>query len=162
MIYVRTGDLKNAGTDANVKMILYDDVGRRTRELELNNFFKNDFEAGSNDSFPFKNIPSFGNKVTKIKFWRDNAGVASDWFVDRIFVENRKSNDIFVFPVYRWIKSGREYVIEEHDTSLPQFDKNQEIREMELKDKKSLYVLEQKVSPEYPGLDLPVQVSACT
>ncbi|KAK3100682.1 hypothetical protein FSP39_023741 [Pinctada imbricata] len=158
MIYVRTGDLKNAGTDANVKMTLYDDVGRETRDLELDNFFKNDFEAGANDSFPFKKIPNFGNKVTKIKFWRDNAGIASDWFVDRILVENRKSNDIFVFPVYRWIKSGREYVIVEYDTSLPQYDEYPDMRDMELLDKQNLYELEQKVPPEFPGLVLPVQV----
>ena len=153
LIYVRTGDRKNAGTDANVRIVLYDIEGRHTEELVLDNFFRNDFEVGSLDTFPVKNLSGFGNRVAKIEFWRDDAGVASDWFVDRILVENKSTNDIFVFPVYRWIKSGWQYIIKKYDTSLPQFDEHKDQRSMELGDKRKLYVLEQKL-PE-----LPMQVS---
>lgn len=51
MVYVRTGDLKGAGTNANVKIRLHDSEGNVTQDITLDNFFRDDFEAGSMDTF---------------------------------------------------------------------------------------------------------------
>ena len=50
-IYIRTGDRKNAGTDANVRIILHDDHGHSSEEITLDNFLRNDFERGALDQF---------------------------------------------------------------------------------------------------------------
>lgn len=152
VIYVKTGDRKNAGTDANVKIKLHNTDGSITDGLTLDNFFRNDFESGQLDVFPIKDVKmkNFGGKVSKVEFWRDNAGLGADWFVDKIVVENRKTNDIYTFPVFRWIKPDYHYLIEHLDTSLPQFDPHQDQRREELEDKRVVYQTAQKV-PKGPA-----------
>lgn len=147
LIYVKTGDKKNAGTDANVKIRLHDASGHNTDDLVLDNFFRNDFESGQLDVFPIKNlkIKSFSGQVSKVEFWRDNAGLGADWYVDKIVVENRKTNNIYIFPVFRWIRPDYHYLIEHLDTSLPQFDLHPDQRKEELEDKCSIYQTAQKV-----------------
>lgn len=144
-IYVKTGDRLHSGTDANVKIILCDSNGNKTDALVLDKFFRNDFEKGSTDTFPIKKPSHYENDVTDIEFWRDSAGLASDWYVDRITIENMKTHDIFVFPVYRWIKADYHYTIRHLDTSLPQYDPYPNQRKMELKDKTQLYQVHQKI-----------------
>ena len=153
VIYVRTGDKRNAGTDANVYIVLHDDQGNTTGKITLDNFLRNDFERGRMDTFPVpKSKLSALGKVTKIEVWRDDAGFGSDWYVERIMVENRVTNYIFVFPIFRWIKPDYHYMIKHLDTSLPQDDDTLEQRRMELEEKKYLYQYEQKL----PGM--PAQV----
>ncbi|XP_041357698.1 allene oxide synthase-lipoxygenase protein-like [Gigantopelta aegis] len=153
LIYVRTGDKKNAGTDANVFIILHDDQGNTTGQITLDNFLRNDFERGRMDTFPVprSKLSALG-KITKIEVWRDDVGFGSDWYVERIMVENKVTNYIFVFPIFRWIKPDYHYMIKHLDTSLPQEDDNSEQRKMELAEKKSLYQFEQKI----PGM--PAQI----
>lgn len=139
MVYVRTGDLKGAGTNANVKIRLHDSEGNVTQDITLDNFFRDDFEAGSMDTFHVPELKNFGNIISKIEFWRNDSGFASDWYVNKILVENRKSNDIFVFPVYRWIRPNFHYKIVHLDTSLPQYDPHADQRKMELREKCNLY-----------------------
>lgn len=139
-VHVRTGDVKGAGTDANVTFCMFDEDDRRSAEQTLDNKFRNDFESGCLDTFTIKNLKKFGEMVTKIEFWRDTAGLADAWYVDRVMVENKKSKNTFIFPVYRWIKPGHHYIIKHLDTALPQFDKDiEEQRKMELEDKRNIY-----------------------
>ncbi|XP_052793619.1 allene oxide synthase-lipoxygenase protein-like isoform X2 [Mya arenaria] len=147
VIYVRTGDKKNAGTDANVKIRLHDTHGTHTEDLTLDNFFRNDFESGRLDVFPIKDlkVKGFDGHVSMVEFWRDNAGLGADWYVDKIVVENRKTNDTFIFPVFRWIRPDYHYSIECLDTSLPQFDPHKEQRQEELEYKRKDYQTAQKV-----------------
>ncbi|KAK6172843.1 hypothetical protein SNE40_016421 [Patella caerulea] len=153
-IYVCTGDKKNAGTDANVTIILHDEAGNFTEKIVLARFLRNDFERGQHDMFKISQskLGSLVGKIVKIELCRDDAGLASEWFVDKIIVENTKTKDRSVFPILRWIKAGCPYSISEYDTSLPQFDDQNIRRELELKDKKNYYVYEQKVD------GIPVQV----
>lgn len=145
-IHVKTGDRLHSGTDANVRIVLKDSSGNRTGELVLDKFFRNDFERGNLDSFSIKCPKHYGNDVVEIEFWRDNAGLASDWYVDRVSIENMKINETYVFPVYRWVKADFHYVIRHLDTSLPQFDSYVEQRNMELDDKRLSYQIIQKIS----------------
>ncbi|XP_041360184.1 allene oxide synthase-lipoxygenase protein-like isoform X2 [Gigantopelta aegis] len=154
LIYIKTGDRKNAGTDANVFIILHDDQGRRSEKITLDNFLRNDFEKGRMDTFsvPRNKFSALIGQLTKIEVWRDDAGFGSDWYVERIMIENKVTNHIYVFPIFRWIKPDYHYMIKHLDTSLPQEDDNSEQRNMELVEKKSLYQFEQKI----PGM--PAQI----
>ncbi|XP_064609700.1 polyunsaturated fatty acid 5-lipoxygenase-like isoform X2 [Liolophura sinensis] len=152
-LQVYTGDRPGAGTDANIKILFYDDCGTKTPEFKLDTFFRNDFERGGMDEFTVK-LPSelqFGC-VKKIEFWRDSVGLGSSWYLDRISVIDEARTYVYEFPVFRWIRTDHHYVIEHLDTSLPQFDEQKEQRQMELEEKRELYKLKVKV----PGL--PIQV----
>ncbi|KAK7096851.1 polyunsaturated fatty acid 5-lipoxygenase-like isoform X2 [Littorina saxatilis] len=147
-VYIRTGDRKNAGTDADVRIILHDDKGHTSEEINLDNFLRNDFERGKLDQFSvpkskLKSVERLG-KIVKIEFWRDDSGLGSDWYVDKIVVENKQTNAMFVFPVFRWVRSNYHYFIKHLDTSLPQFDEYHEQRNKELEEKRKTYVFAQK------------------
>ncbi|KAH9509986.1 hypothetical protein Btru_044788, partial [Bulinus truncatus] len=158
IIYVQTGDRRNAGTDANVKIIMHDEFNNSSEPVTLDNYFRNDFERGCLDTF---NVPSvkirhlqrMGN-IVRIELWRNDAGVASDWYVDKIVIENRVTNSSFVFPIFRWIKANYHYQIKHLDTSLPQNEEYPSQRKMELEEKRKAYEFDQKV----PGA--PVQVKS--
>ena len=144
-IEVKTGDRLNSGTDANVKIILKDSNGIKTDELVLDKFFRNDFEKGNTDTFPVKTPSHYCSDVVEVEFWRDDAGLASDWYVDKITIENLKTHERYDFPVFRWIKANYHYIIRHLDTSLPQHDPHPEQRKMELSDKKRIYEIIQKI-----------------
>lgn len=148
-IYVQTGDRRNAGTDANVKIMMHDEDGNSSEPITLDNYFRNDFERGCLDTFhvpstKIKNLQRT-SKINRIELWKDDAWVASDWYVDKIVVENRLTNDTSVFPIFRWIKSDYHYQIKHLDTSLPQHEEYPEQRQMELAEKRKVYEFQQKV-----------------
>lgn len=151
LVFVRTGDRKHASTDANVKIVLINEQGQRSREITLDNLLRDDFKTGASDTFAVRNLRDFG-RIEKIEFWRDNAGVSPDWFVMKIMVENVKTNEMSIFPVFRWIKANYHYKICHLDTILPQFDQHTEQRKMELDEKRKIYIGEQK------GPGLPIMV----
>ncbi|KAJ8313748.1 hypothetical protein KUTeg_008309 [Tegillarca granosa] len=153
-ISVSTGDRKNAGTDAGVYIKLFDRNGGSTGTLELDNFFKNDFEKGQTDTFIIDNNPTFLEEISSIELWREDKGLADSWFVDSITAQCECSNDVFVFPIHRWIKENKHYIINLLDISLPQFDENGVLRSDALREKRKLYELEEKL----PGLPMQVKV----
>ncbi|XP_059168642.1 allene oxide synthase-lipoxygenase protein-like isoform X2 [Physella acuta] len=154
MIYVQTGDRRNAGTDANVRIVMHDEYGHSSLPITLDNYFKNDFERGCLDTFhvpsnKIKNLQRMG-KIVRIEVWKDDAWAASDWYVDKIVIENRVTNNTFVFPIFRWIKAKYHYQINHLDTSLPQDEQYPEQRAMELSEKRKAYEFDQKV-PDGPA-----------
>ncbi|CAI9737996.1 allene oxide synthase-lipoxygenase protein-like isoform X2 [Octopus vulgaris] len=148
LVFVRTGDRKHASTDANVKIILINEDGEKSYEIVLDNILRDDFKKGASDTFSVRNLRDFG-RVEKIEFWRDNAGVSPDWYVEKIMVENVKTNEMSIFPVFRWIKANYHYQIRHLDTILPQDDEQVEQRKMELEDKRKIYIASQK-GPGFP------------
>ncbi|KAL8617085.1 hypothetical protein ACOMHN_014256 [Nucella lapillus] len=157
-VYIRTGDRKNAGTDANVRIVLHDDKGHRSDEIVLDNFLRDDFERGALDKFDvpkhkLNSVERLG-KIVKIEFWRDDSGLGSDWYVDKIVVENKCTNGMYVFPVFRWVRCDWHYFIKHLDTSLPQFEEYDEQRLKELEEKRRTYIFSQKA----PGM--PAQIKS--
>ncbi|XP_071125882.1 allene oxide synthase-lipoxygenase protein-like isoform X3 [Mytilus edulis] len=143
IVLVKTGDKKFSGTDANVSIILYGCKGIKTEEFVLDNFFRNDFESGTIDSFPVEsniNIP----QIERIELWRDTSGISSSWYVDWIEVKNQTTAEASIFPVFRWIKGNYHYCIQHLDTSLSQCDKYPNQRYMELSEKRKTYQLKVK------------------
>lgn len=143
-ITVKTGDRKKAGTDADIRIMLYDDLGQQTAAIELDNRFRDDFERGQTDVFTVTD-PMDVRHVFKIELWRDSKGFFDDWFVDVLTVRNLSYPEVFTFPLYRWIKAHYHYNILHMDTFLPQADPNYDQRRMEIEDKRKVYKLKQKV-----------------
>ena len=62
-IIVKTGDVKGAGTDSNVYCKLHDKSGNESHDIKLDCIWRDDFEKGSLDSFPVKNIDHLGRPI---------------------------------------------------------------------------------------------------
>lgn len=157
-IIVKTGDVKGAGTDANVYCALICEDGTRSRNLHLDCKWKNDFEKGNVDSFKVNDCAGLGT-LTELEIWRDETGLGDDWYVEWIKV-NRLAfpadvDEPAIFPCNRWVKADRKLCITKFDCVLPQFDKHPEQRKKELEEKRQLYVMSRKA----PGL--PKQIDTC-
>lgn len=124
-IYVHTGDVSGAGTDANVSIILYGTLGDTgTRALKQKG--KNLFERKQIDEFTiecldlgkqrksiyflikilyFFSLSSYKlGELTKLHIEHDNSGLLSaDWFLDRVEVVNTETNERTIFPCERWL-----------------------------------------------------------
>lgn len=150
-VHVKTGDKKFAGTDANVFIILYDSGGNKTQEFHLDKFFRDDFERGQLDDFVLEANVDLKN-ISMIELWRDDYGFGDEWYVDFIQVQKEDCEDTYSFPLFKWVKAHHHYKIHHLDTALPQFDPNQEQRELELVEKQEYYVLCQKA----PGCSMQV------
>ena len=153
-IYVKTGDRKGAGTDANIKIILHDDKGQKSPEIALDCIWRNDFERGQTDTFQAPPLKQLG-ALTQLELWRDNAGVAPDWYCEVIMVNDARNDQCYYFPVQRWVLAEYRYIIPQFDTSLPNLDPFPEQRRIELERKRKLYNYAQHAA------DMPVQVSTC-
>lgn len=149
-ITVKTGDVKGAGTDANVFCALYNADETRSHDLNLDCKWKNDFEKGSVDRFKVHSgLPP--GPLHKIEIWRDDSGLGDDWYVEWIKVKKLNApinQEEFIFPCNRWVKAERKLALTVYDCVLPQFDENPEQRKQELEDKREVYRLARKA----PGI----------
>ncbi|KAK3594463.1 hypothetical protein CHS0354_024904 [Potamilus streckersoni] len=137
-LFVKTGDKLYSGTDANVFIILYGTNGKKSDTVHLDTFFHNDFEQDQLDKFTIQceNL----DEISMIEFWRDDAGIGSNWYVETVKVVNQKTDEEFIFPILRWIKAHYHYKIVHLDTSLPGDDPCKEQREQELFEKRKVYI----------------------
>ncbi|KAH9502609.1 Lipoxygenase y domain-containing protein 1 [Bulinus truncatus] len=81
-VTVRTGDVKFAGTDANVYIIIQGDKGK-TKKLFLDDA-KNNFERGMTDKFLVETFNT--GIITSIYIGHDNAGPGAGWFCEDVTV----------------------------------------------------------------------------
>ena len=151
-VYVKTGDRKGVGTDAHVRVILYDSDNHKSPEIQLNCYFNSDFQRGKTDVFQAPSLQEFGD-ITHIEVWREKDDQEADWYCEVVVVNDRRSDKCFYFPLQRWVKPNHRYKLQEFDTVLPQLDLNREERQKELEEKRMLYMYGQTAP------DLPVQVS---
>ncbi|KAF6729132.1 Lipoxygenase homology domain-containing protein 1 [Oryzias melastigma] len=81
VIHTRTG----AGTDANVFLTIYGDLGDTgERKLSKSETNSNKFERGSVDKFTIEAVDL--GQVFKIKIRHDNSMMSADWFLDQVEV----------------------------------------------------------------------------
>ena len=155
-IIVKTGDVKGAGTDANVYCALYNEDKSRSRDLNLDCKWKNDFEKGAIDRFKVHcGLPP--GPLHKLEIWRDDSGIGDDWYVEWIKVKklnNPDEEEPVIFPCNRWVKAKRKMVLTIYDCVLPQFDEHAEQRKQELEDKRDVYRMARKA----PGIPKQVEV----
>uniref|UniRef100_U3K2M7 Lipoxygenase homology PLAT domains 1 n=1 Tax=Ficedula albicollis TaxID=59894 RepID=U3K2M7_FICAL len=106
-VKVKTGDKKNAGTDANVFIILYgnkDDTGIVSLKASKTN--KNKFERGKVDEFTVESV-DIGD-LKKIKIGHDNKGNSTGWFLEWVEIDAPSLGQCLKFPCGRWLDKSED------------------------------------------------------
>uniref|UniRef100_A0A8C4UPX1 Lipoxygenase homology domains 1 n=1 Tax=Falco tinnunculus TaxID=100819 RepID=A0A8C4UPX1_FALTI len=106
-VKVKTGDKKNAGTDANVFIALYgskDDTG--IVSLKASKINKNKFEHGKVDEFTVESV-DIGD-LKKIKIGHDNKGNSTGWFLEWVEIDAPSLGQCLRFPCGRWLDKSED------------------------------------------------------
>ncbi|CAH7088263.1 Loxhd1 [Phodopus roborovskii] len=108
-VTVCTGELEGAGTDANVYLCLYGDVGDTGERLLYNCRNNTDlFEKGNADEFTIESVTM--RKVRRVRIRHDGRGAGSGWYLDRVLVreEGQPESDNVEFPCLRWLDKDKD------------------------------------------------------
>uniref|UniRef100_A0A8B9DTI0 Lipoxygenase homology domains 1 n=1 Tax=Anser cygnoides TaxID=8845 RepID=A0A8B9DTI0_ANSCY len=108
-VKVKTGDKKNAGTDANVFITLYgskDDTGMALFSLKASKINKNKFERGKVDEFTVESV-DIGD-LKKIKIGHDNKGNSTGWFLEWVEIDAPSLGQCLKFPCGRWLDKSED------------------------------------------------------
>ncbi|KAL0965208.1 hypothetical protein UPYG_G00278200 [Umbra pygmaea] len=100
-VHVFTGTMWGAGTDANVYINIYGEMGDTgERKLRKSNHL-NKFEKGKEDVFT---IPAIDLGVLKkLRIRHDNSQPHAAWFLDRVEIIDSKDETTYYFPCKRWL-----------------------------------------------------------
>ncbi|KAI4820693.1 hypothetical protein KUCAC02_028664 [Chaenocephalus aceratus] len=106
-VSVRTGDMYGAGTDANVYLIIYGDLGDTgERKLAKSENNKNKFERGEVDKFSIEAVDL--GQVFKIHIRHDNSMIGADWNLDQVEVLDLETDEVYMFLCERWLSKKKE------------------------------------------------------
>ncbi|XP_056274884.1 lipoxygenase homology domain-containing protein 1 isoform X1 [Pseudoliparis swirei] len=106
-VSVRTGDMYGAGTDANVFLTIYGDLGDTgERKLAKSENNKNKFERGEVDKFSIEAVDL--GQVFKIRIRHDNSMVGADWYLDQAEVLDFETEEVYMFLCERWLSKKKE------------------------------------------------------
>ncbi|MEQ2205488.1 hypothetical protein XENOCAPTIV_000500 [Xenoophorus captivus] len=106
-VSVRTGDMYGAGTDANVFLTIYGDLGDTgERKLAKSENNKNKFERGEVDRFTIEAVDL--GQVFKIRIRHDNTMVGADWYLDQVEVYDVETEEVYMFLCERWLSKKKE------------------------------------------------------
>ncbi|XP_025786923.1 lipoxygenase homology domain-containing protein 1 [Puma concolor] len=106
-VTVKTGDKKNAGTDANVFITLFgtqDNTGMTLLKSSKTNSDK--FERDSIEIFTVETL-DLGD-LWKVRIGHDNTGKAPGWFVDWVEVDAPSLGKCMTFPCGRWLAKNED------------------------------------------------------
>ncbi|CAF0870561.1 unnamed protein product [Didymodactylos carnosus] len=101
---VFTGNKRGAGTDADVYLTLFGELGESGAILLDNK--KNNFEQGSIDHFDIE-IPSVG-KIDKILIAHNNKNIAAGWFLDKILIDDIDQHRKYEFRCQKWLATNED------------------------------------------------------
>uniref|UniRef100_A0A6B2KWS8 PLAT domain-containing protein n=1 Tax=Arcella intermedia TaxID=1963864 RepID=A0A6B2KWS8_9EUKA len=99
-VSVVTGNIRGAGTDANVFIEVFGKKGKSRKQVLDNS--ENNFEKGKTDVFVLKGGNDLG-ELTKIHIGHDNSGFGPGWFLEKVIVKNMKTNEEAFFFAGRWL-----------------------------------------------------------
>ncbi|KAM6219878.1 lipoxygenase homology domain-containing protein 1 isoform 3-T3 [Rhynchocyon petersi] len=108
-VTICTGELEGAGTDANVYLCLYGDVGDTGERLMFNCRNNTDlFEKGNADEFTVEAVTL--RKVRRVRIRHDGKGAGSGWYLERVLVreEGQPESDNMEFPCLRWLDKDKD------------------------------------------------------
>ncbi|XP_068279481.1 lipoxygenase homology domain-containing protein 1 [Nyctibius grandis] len=106
-ISVFTGDIYGAGTDANVFLNIYGDLGDTgERKLSKSETNFNKFERGQEDTFTVQAVDL--GILYKIKIRHDNRMFSPDWFLEKVEILDETTEESFVFLCERWLSKKKE------------------------------------------------------
>ncbi|XP_036363166.1 lipoxygenase homology domain-containing protein 1-like isoform X1 [Octopus sinensis] len=99
-IQVYTGDVKHAGTDANVYLNIFGENGETGRQ-PLKQRFRDLFERNQKDTFFIKCLEL--GKLRSLFIEHDSSGFGSGWFLDRVEIINKITREKSIFPCKTWL-----------------------------------------------------------
>ncbi|CAO2594491.1 Lipoxygenase homology domain-containing protein 1, partial [Lemmus lemmus] len=108
-VTVCTGEIEGAGTDANVYLCLFGDVGDTGERLLYNCRNNTDlFEKGNADEFTIESVTM--RKVRRVRVRHDGKGSGSGWYLDKVLVreEGQPESDNVEFPCLRWLDKDKD------------------------------------------------------
>ena len=106
-VKVYTGDVKGAGTDANVFINIFGSTGNTgERKLLKSETHTDKFERGQVDIFAIEAVDL--GKVFKVKIRHDNSMFGPAWFLDKVEVIDPVDNETFTFYCERWLAKNKE------------------------------------------------------
>uniref|UniRef100_A0A8C5BBE6 Lipoxygenase homology domains 1b n=1 Tax=Gadus morhua TaxID=8049 RepID=A0A8C5BBE6_GADMO len=106
-VSVRTGDMYGAGTDANVFLTIYGDLGDTgERKLSKSEGNSNKFERGEVDRFTIEAVDL--GQVFKIRIRHDNSNIGADWNLDQVEVTDTETEEVYMFLCERWLSMKKE------------------------------------------------------
>ena len=97
---VYTADVKHAGTDANVFITIYGNMGDTGRR-QLTKKFADLFERGKWDDFKLEAL-DLGSLV-RLRVEHNNKGLGAGWMLDKIVITNTTSQEVTTFPCNQWL-----------------------------------------------------------
>ncbi|CAF3090427.1 unnamed protein product [Rotaria sp. Silwood2] len=101
IIKIKTGEILDAGTSANVFIRLIGSKGRQTSMMRLEVTNRRRFESGSVETFSFED-PDIGD-VEMIEIEHNGDTLADSWFLDGVIVEMPTKGRIFYFVCNDWL-----------------------------------------------------------
>ncbi|KAL5006870.1 hypothetical protein ScPMuIL_015676 [Solemya velum] len=106
-VNVKTGDVKGAGTDANVFLNIFGENGDcGERKLHKSETYRDKFEKGQVDVFQLEAVDL--GKVFKIKVRHDNSMISPAWYLDTVEVIDTSDNEKFTFHCERWLAKNKD------------------------------------------------------
>uniref|UniRef100_A0A8C1CFM6 Lipoxygenase homology domains 1a n=1 Tax=Cyprinus carpio carpio TaxID=630221 RepID=A0A8C1CFM6_CYPCA len=105
-VTVTTGDVYGAGTDANVFITLYGDMGDAGERKLSKSENSNKFERGSVDTFTLEAVDL--GQVFKIRVRHDNSMLSADWYLEQVEVVDQDTEEVFLFLCERWLSRKKE------------------------------------------------------
>uniref|UniRef100_A0A8C1TV52 Lipoxygenase homology domains 1a n=1 Tax=Cyprinus carpio TaxID=7962 RepID=A0A8C1TV52_CYPCA len=105
-VTVTTGDVYGAGTDANVFITLYGDMGDAGERKLNKSENSNKFERGSVDTFTLEAVDL--GQVFKIRVRHDNSMLSADWYLEQVEVVDQDTEEVFLFLCERWLSKKKE------------------------------------------------------
>ena len=106
-VYVKTSNILNAGTDANVFIKIYGDLRKSKKTLlEKSQSHRNKFEKGNTDHFRLRE--EYFGEIEKVKIGHDNTGVGAGWHLEEVVIECAEINKKWIFGCNRWLDSNQD------------------------------------------------------
>ncbi|KAE8636810.1 hypothetical protein XENTR_v10003144 [Xenopus tropicalis] len=106
-ISVFTGDIYGSGTDANVFITIYGDLGDTgERKLSKSETNSNKFERGQVDKFNIEAVDL--GTIYKIRIRHDNSMLNPDWYLERVEILNEVTEETYLFICERWLSTKKE------------------------------------------------------
>jgi len=106
-IILKTGNQQGAGTDADVYLQIFGSKNH-SDEIKLQSKLSQ-FEKNSVDIFYVESTDL--GRLEKLKVWHNNKLLGAEWLLNEIVIESDSSENIWYFPVNKWIKKDEKKII---------------------------------------------------
>ncbi|XP_050409617.1 lipoxygenase homology domain-containing protein 1 [Patella vulgata] len=107
-VKVKTSDIRGAGTDANVYIVMFGSNGD-SGEIHLKKPDNNKSPFGNNatDEFTLNDLLSLG-ELSKVRVWHDNKGLGAAWHLSYIEIEDLSTRKVYMFHCDKWLSKTED------------------------------------------------------